>query len=108
MEQKIIYPENGMENTDIWAMRLALEQAEMAAAQGEVPIGAVLVCGGKVIAAACNHREHCDDVTSHAEIEVLRSAGKQKGDWRLPECTLYVTLEPCPMCAGAILAARVG
>ena len=107
MKQKPIYPTNGMENQDIFMMKLALGEARKAADEGETPIGAVLVRGDEVIAAH-NHREAYNDVTSHAEIEVLRQVGKQKGDWRLSECTLYVTLEPCPMCAGAILAARVG
>lgn len=94
--------------TDLKWMRLALAEAEAAAAEGEAPIGAVLVCGGELVAAAHNHRERDHDVTSHAEIEVLREAGRKKGDWRMGDCTLYVTLEPCPMCAGAILSARVG
>lgn len=93
---------------DIKWMRMALAEAEAAAAEGEPPIGAVLVRGDELIAAAYNHRERDHDVTSHAEMEVLRAAGKQLGDWRMSDCTLYVTLEPCPMCAGAILAARVG
>lgn len=96
-----------MQEHETW-MRLALEQAMQASGEGETPIGAVLVCNGELLAAAYNHRERDHDVTSHAEIEVLRMAGKQKGDWRMRDCTLYVTLEPCPMCAGAILAARVG
>ncbi len=94
--------------TDIEYMELALCEAEAAAAEGETPIGAVLVRNGEVVATAHNHRERDHDVTSHAEVEVLRRAGRQKGDWRLSDCVLYVTLEPCPMCAGAILAARVG
>ena len=93
---------------DIKWMKLALEEAAAAAAEGETPIGAVLVCGGQLIAASHNHKERDHDVSAHAEIEVLRIAGRQKGDWRMRDCTLYVTLEPCPMCAGAILAARVG
>ena len=93
---------------DIRFMRLALEKARAAASEGEPPIGAVLVCGEEVLAAGYNHRERDHDITSHAELEVLREAGKKKGDWRMGDCTLYVTLEPCPMCAGAILAARVG
>ena len=108
MSQKYNYPANGMENRDIFGMKAALAEAEAAVAEGEVPIGAVLMQGDAVIAAAHNHRERDHDVTSHAEMEVLRLAGQKKGDWRLSECTLYVTLEPCPMCAGAILAARVG
>ena len=97
-----------MENLDVAFMKIALAEAQKAADAGEPPIGAVLVCGGTVLVAAHNHREREYDVTSHAEIEVLRAAGKLRKDWRMSDCTLYVTLEPCPMCAGAILAARVG
>ncbi len=93
---------------DIKWMKLALNEALQAAEEGETPIGAVLVCEGHLVAAAHNHKERDHDVSAHAEIEVLRMAGRQKGDWRMSDCTLYVTLEPCPMCAGAILAARVG
>ena len=93
---------------DIKWMGLALKEAEAAAAEGETPIGAVLVCGERLIAATHNHKERDHDVSAHAEIEALRMAGREKGDWRMSDCTLYVTLEPCPMCAGAILAARVG
>lgn len=99
---------NGMENADILAMQAALREARAAAEEGETPIGAVLTRNGEIVLTARNHREHKNDVTSHAELEILRLAGKQKGDWRLSDCTLYVTLEPCPMCAGAILAARIG
>ena len=95
-------------HTDEKFMKMALEEARIAALEGETPIGAVLVCDGAVLAVAHNHRERDHDITSHAEIEVLRAAGRKKGDWRMGDCTLYVTLEPCPMCAGAILAARVG
>ena len=97
-----------MENRDIEFMKMALEEAKKAAEAGEPPIGAVLVRGDEILVAAHNHREREYDITSHAEIEVLRTAGKLKKDWRMNDCTLYVTLEPCPMCAGAILAARVG
>ena len=103
--------QNGMQKQrefDLAAMQMALSEARAAAEDGETPIGAVLVCGEQVIAAAHNQKEARNDVSAHAEIEVLRAAGKQKGDWRLSDCTLYVTLEPCPMCTGAILAARVG
>lgn len=93
---------------DLAAMQMALGEARAAADEGETPIGAVLVCGEQVIATAHNQKEMLNDVSAHAEIKVLRAAGKQKGDWRLSDCTLYVTLEPCPMCTGAILAARVG
>ena len=95
-----------MENDEKW-MEMALAEARAAAAEGETPVGAVLVRNGEMIAAAHNRREQNGDVAAHAEIEVLRAAGQKKGDWRLSDCTLYVTLEPCPMCAGAILAARV-
>lgn len=103
--------QNGMgkqQEIDLQAMQLALREAQAAAEEGETPIGAVLMRGDTVIATAHNKRELRNDVTAHAEMEVLRSAGQQKGDWRLSDCTLYVTLEPCPMCAGAILSARVG
>ena len=88
-------------------MRMALDEAKKAAASGETPVGAVLVAGGRLIAAGHNEREAKKDVTSHAELEVIRAAEREKGDWRLSGATLYVTLEPCPMCAGAILAARI-
>ena len=82
-------------------MRAALEQAELAIAQGEIPVGAVVECDGKIIAYAHNEREHSQDPTAHAEVLALRRAAKRLGRRRLSGCTLYVTLEPCPMCAGA-------
>lgn len=88
-------------------MALAIRQAEEAAACGEVPIGAVLVKDGLVLCADRNRREELNDATAHAEILVLRRAGQLLGGWRLPGCTLYVTLEPCPMCAGAMVQARI-
>ena len=88
-------------------MRMALAEAQKAADEGETPVGAVLVAGGELIAAGHNARETKHDVTSHAEMETIRAAASKKGDWRLSDMTLYVTLEPCPMCAGAILAARI-
>lgn len=88
-------------------MRLALEEAQKAAALGEVPIGAVLVFEGEVIARAHNLRETTQNATTHAELMVIQEACKKIGSWRLEETTLYVTLEPCPMCAGAILQSRV-
>lgn len=88
-------------------MSLALEQARLAAARGEVPVGAVLVKDGAVVARGGNTREAGGDVLGHAEVEVLRQGARVLGDWRLTGCTLYVTLEPCPMCAGACLNARV-
>ena len=91
---------------DRW-MRLALDEARAAAAEDEVPVGAVVVAAGRVIASAHNQREQLGDPTAHAEMIALTQAAAQLGSWRLEGCTLYVTLEPCPMCAGAILQARV-
>lgn len=88
-------------------MKLALAEAQKAAKAEETPIGAVVVAGGRVIAAAHNTREHSHDITAHAELIAVRAAAKSRGDWRLNDCTVYVTLEPCPMCAGALLASRV-
>jgi len=88
-------------------MRLALAQAEQAAAQGEVPIGAVVVCDGQVIARAHNAPISLHDPTAHAEVRALRDAAQVLGNYRLEGCTLYVTLEPCAMCSGAILHARL-
>ena len=88
-------------------MRLALEQARKAAAQGEVPIGAVLVRDDQVLAQACNFRELWQDPTAHAEVVAIREAATQSGSWRLTDTTLYVTLEPCAMCIGAIILARI-
>ena len=88
-------------------MRLALAQAEQALAEDEVPIGAVIVHGERVIAAAHNQRETLSDPTAHAEIIAITQAAAAVEDWRLEGCTLYVTLEPCIMCAGAILLARI-
>ena len=94
--------------TDNEAMQLALEQARRAEAQGDVPVGAVVVHDGKVIASACNERELRDDPTAHAEVLAVRAAAEKLGRWRLDDCTLYVTLEPCAMCAGAVVNARIG
>ncbi|HTX05166.1 MAG TPA: tRNA adenosine(34) deaminase TadA [Steroidobacteraceae bacterium] len=88
-------------------MRLALERAALARASGEVPVGAVLVSGGRVIAGGANRPIASHDPTAHAEIEALRSGGRALGSYRLSDTTLYVTLEPCPMCAMAIVHARV-
>ncbi len=88
-------------------MRLALAEAEKAFARGEVPVGAVLVRQGAVLAAAGNERETRQDPTAHAELLALRLAAQRLGSWRLHDCTLFVTLEPCPMCAGALVLARV-
>ncbi|MGH8320085.1 MAG: tRNA adenosine(34) deaminase TadA [Steroidobacteraceae bacterium] len=88
-------------------MRLALERANEARASGEVPVGAVLVGGDRVIASGANHPIGSNDPTAHAEIEALRSGGRALAAYRLTDTTLYVTLEPCPMCAMAIVHARV-
>ena len=90
------------------AMALAMDEARAALAHGDVPIGAVVVdANGQVIARAHNEREHRGDPTAHAEILALRAAAEQLGTWRLTGATLFVTLEPCPMCAGALVAGRV-
>jgi tRNA(adenine34) deaminase len=89
-------------------MALALAEARLAAQTGEVPVGAVAVVDGAVVAARHNEREASNDPTAHAEMLVLRDAAARRGDWRLSDVTLYVTLEPCPMCAGALVAGRVG
>ena len=93
--------------TDIDFMQLALAQATEAAQVGEVPVGAVVVQGGQVIATGRNAPIAGHDPTAHAEIAALRAAAKVLGNYRLPECTLYVTLEPCAMCSGAMLHARL-
>jgi tRNA(adenine34) deaminase len=87
-------------------MRLALEEARRAVEHEDVPIGAVVVSGGEVVAAARNERELRKDPTAHAEVLALRAAAKEAGTWRLADATMYVTLEPCPMCAGALVLAR--
>ena len=88
-------------------MALALAEARDASAKGDVPIGAVIVRDGEVIAAAGNEREQQKDPTAHAEVLAIRAASRVLGGWRLPDTTLYVTLEPCAMCAGAIILARI-
>jgi tRNA(adenine34) deaminase len=88
-------------------MRLALEEAEAALAEDEVPVGAVIVHQGKVIARAHNQRRRLRDPTAHAEMIAITQAAESRRDWRLDDCTLYVTLEPCPMCAGAVVQARL-
>jgi len=88
-------------------MKQALEEAKKAAVLGEVPIGAILVYNGEIIARAHNLRETTQNATTHAELEVIQEACEKIGSWRLENTTLYVTLEPCPMCAGAILQSRV-
>lgn len=96
-----------MENRDDFYMGLAITQAQHAAQIGEVPIGAVLVIGAEVVAAAYNCRETWHDATAHAEVIAIREACTKLGRWRLTGATLYVTIEPCPMCAGALVMSRV-
>lgn len=91
---------------DIKFMHAALQQAQMAPAHGDVPVGALLVIDGEIVASAHNERELLGDPTAHAEILALRRAAEKLGTWRLVGATLYSTVEPCPMCAGAMLAAR--
>lgn len=88
-------------------MRLAIELASQAGAAGEVPVGAIVTQNDRVIATGWNQPISRCDPTAHAEIEALRAAAHAVGNYRLPECTLYVTLEPCPMCAGAMVHARI-
>lgn len=88
-------------------MREALKEAQLALEQGEIPVGAVVVRDGELIARAHNEREESRDPTAHAELLALRRASQCLGDWRLQGCTLYVTLEPCPMCSGAIAMSRL-
>ena len=89
-------------------MRQALALAEEAAGHGDVPVGCVVVKDGAVIGRGCNRREERGDAVAHAEVEAIRQACRAVGGWNLHDCALYVTLEPCPMCAGAIINARVG
>lgn len=98
--------DNPLTPHDVW-MRHALSEARAAFDEDEVPIGAVIVHGERIIAAAHNQREMLKDPTAHAEMIAITQAAEQLGSWRLLDCTLYVTLEPCPMCAGAIVQARI-
>lgn len=93
--------------THEWYMAQALKEAEKAGKKGEAPIGAVVVRDGRIIARGHNEKESKKDPTLHAEITAIRRAGKKLGSWRLTDCDLYVTLEPCTMCAGAIIQARL-
>lgn len=95
-------------NDDMFYMSKALKEAALAAEHGDVPVGAVVVCDGKIIAKAHNEREKNGMATAHAELLAIEEACRVKGSWRLSDCTLYVTLEPCPMCAGAIVNSRLG
>lgn len=93
---------------DTAQMKAAMRLAIKAQTEGEPPIGAVIVRDGKIVGRGRNRREACQDVTRHAEIEAIRQASRRLGSWRLDGCVLYVTLEPCVMCAGAIVQARIG
>ena len=97
-----------MNNEDRARMRTALQEARKALAEGEIPVGAALYRGDTLLWADHNRREQLHDPTAHAEMLCLRQGAMAKGDWRLKDCTLYVTLEPCPMCAGAMVMSRVG
>jgi tRNA(adenine34) deaminase len=88
-------------------MREALREAERAAAAGEVPVGAIIACDGRIIARAHNEIETRNDATAHAEILAIQNASRELGNWRLSSCALFVTLEPCPMCIGAMILSRV-
>lgn len=94
-----------MRHTDY--MQLAIDSAHQAREQGDVPVGAVLVCDGQVIARAHNTREALCDPAGHAELNALRAGAEALGRWRMTGCTLYVTLEPCPMCASALVQSRL-
>lgn len=93
---------------DEYFMGLALNEAEAAFDEGEVPVGAVLVKNNEVIASTHNRKEEHNDPTSHAELNIIREGALKRGDWRLMDATLYVTKEPCVMCAGAMINARLG
>lgn len=97
-----------MTETDLRMMREAIREAELALEAGELPVGCVIAKDGEIIARGHNERERTNDPTAHAEIVAMRRAAQALNSWRLSDCTLYVTLEPCPMCAGAISQARVG
>ena len=93
--------------TDQEYMQQALLLAREAAAEGEVPVGCVIVCGDRIVGRGRNRRERAKNALSHAELEAIDDACRNLGGWRLWQCTLYVTLEPCPMCAGAVINARI-
>lgn len=97
-----------LEVVDLIMMERAIQLAARAAKVGEVPVGAVVYREGRILGEAANNREHAADPTGHAEIVALREAGRNVGEWRLQDCSVAVTLEPCPMCAGAMVNARVG
>ncbi len=93
---------------DLEMMRHAIELAEAAGNDGEIPVAAVIYDESEIVATGSNRREHDHDPTAHAEVVALREAGRRRGGWRLDGCSMAVTLEPCPMCAGALVNARLG
>lgn len=97
----------GIQHSNEWYMEKALAEAKKAFDRGEVPIGAVIVRSGRIIARGSNERELKQDATLHAEMTAIRKASRKNGSWRLNDCDMYVTLEPCTMCAGAIIQARI-
>ncbi len=97
----------GVDDVDVRMMERAIELARIAAANGEIPVGAVVYRGEEILGEAANNRERCCDPTGHAEMVALREAGSRLGSWRLADCSMAVTLEPCPMCAGALVNARL-
>ena len=99
--------DNRMTDNDIKYMKEAMRQAKKAAALEEVPIGCVIVCDGKIVARGYNRRNTDKNTLAHAELSAIRKASKKLGDWRLEGCTMYVTLEPCQMCAGALVQSRI-
>ncbi len=96
-----------MDDKDVYFMKAAIDQAYIALENEDVPVGAVIVKDGRIIAKGYNQRHHLNDPTAHAEIIALTAASEHVGHWRLHGCTMYVTLEPCPMCAGALVLARL-
>lgn len=98
---------SGIDPRDMKYMKLALDAAAEAAARGEVPVGCVIVRGDEVLAVCSNRREEDRDATSHAELDAISEACRKLGGWRLIGCEMFVTLEPCPMCAGAIVNSRL-
>lgn len=94
-------------SSDLDYMNVAMHEAKLAGDDGEVPVGAVIVCDGRIVGRGRNACEHLQDATAHAEMIAITAASQSIGSWRLEDCTLYVTLEPCPMCLGACLNARV-
>lgn len=94
-------------NNDEFFMRIALDEARSACETGDIPVGAVITCGDEIVAKGRNRREERGNAVAHAEVLAIEEACQRMGSWRLSDCTLYVTLEPCPMCAGAIVNSRI-